>query len=245
MKILAIGNSFSQDATAWLEQIALSSGKSAMVRNVFYPGCSLKEHCEFFERGNRAYDYECNAQSLDYRKYSLDEILKKEPWDIITFQQNSANAGTIESYEPYLTQLMQNVRDFCPNSKFWLHRIWAYDYNCEWNEFNNYGRNRDEMFEKIYYATEHIAAKHQLSIIPVGDYIQSARKLEIFDTDNGEPLYRDRAHLSFGAGRYLAGLIWFRYVLHGEMNNVSFIPSGISPKIAKHLISIASQELNK
>ena len=41
LKILAIGNSFSQDATAYLEPMAESAGMAVTVRNLCYLGCSL------------------------------------------------------------------------------------------------------------------------------------------------------------------------------------------------------------
>ncbi len=44
MKILAIGNSFSQDATRYLQDIAASAGEELFVRNLYIGGCSLEMH---------------------------------------------------------------------------------------------------------------------------------------------------------------------------------------------------------
>ena len=39
MKILAIGNSFSQDATAYLHRMAEAGGMETKIVNLFIPGC--------------------------------------------------------------------------------------------------------------------------------------------------------------------------------------------------------------
>lgn len=48
LEVLDIGNSFSQDATTYIERIAESTNIAVAVRNAFYPGCSLREHVDFF-----------------------------------------------------------------------------------------------------------------------------------------------------------------------------------------------------
>ena len=43
-KVLAIGNSFSEDATHFLHQICESSGIENEVVNLYVGGCSLERH---------------------------------------------------------------------------------------------------------------------------------------------------------------------------------------------------------
>ena len=100
LKILAIGNSFSQDATAYLEPMAESAGMAVMVRNLCYPGCSLQQHYQFYREQSKVYDYEENGCPTDKDKHSLGEALDKECWDIVTLQQCSTNSGLAETYEP-------------------------------------------------------------------------------------------------------------------------------------------------
>ena len=45
MNILAIGNSFSQDATTYLHQVAKADGEDITVINLYIGGCSLYKHC--------------------------------------------------------------------------------------------------------------------------------------------------------------------------------------------------------
>ena len=44
MNILAIGNSFSRDATAYLHQLLTASGMENTVVNLYIGGCSLERH---------------------------------------------------------------------------------------------------------------------------------------------------------------------------------------------------------
>ena len=45
-KILTIGNSFSQDSTAMLHDLAAAAGVETKVVNLYIGGCSLQQHWE-------------------------------------------------------------------------------------------------------------------------------------------------------------------------------------------------------
>ena len=61
MKILAIGNSFSQDATTYLHQIALAQGVEVEVTNLYIGGCPLEKHALNLETGEAAYEIQQNG----------------------------------------------------------------------------------------------------------------------------------------------------------------------------------------
>ena len=54
MNILAIGNSFSQDATRYLQKIARADGEKISVINLVIGGCSLERHYLNMLSGERA-----------------------------------------------------------------------------------------------------------------------------------------------------------------------------------------------
>ena len=70
MKILFIGNSFSQDATRYIE--AISEGE-LFVRNLYIGGCSLEMHAENVEGDVAAYLYEKDAAGTE--KISIKSAL--------------------------------------------------------------------------------------------------------------------------------------------------------------------------
>ena len=66
IKVLTIGNSFSQDAVEqYLHEIAAADGQELIIGNMFIGGCSLERH--YINMLNNTADYA-------YRKIGLDGI---------------------------------------------------------------------------------------------------------------------------------------------------------------------------
>lgn len=57
-KILAIGNSFSEDATKYIHQLAADGGIDTKVVNLYIGGCSLERHWENIEKDKHDYQYQ-------------------------------------------------------------------------------------------------------------------------------------------------------------------------------------------
>ena len=74
MQILAIGNSFSSDATRYLHGIARAGGVPLQVTNLYIGGCSLERHFRNMHSDARAYDLQCNGHSTGF-SVSLSEAL--------------------------------------------------------------------------------------------------------------------------------------------------------------------------
>ncbi len=56
MNILAIGNSFSEDATRYLHGIARARGETLYVANLYIGGCSFEKHFRNFHSEGRVYE---------------------------------------------------------------------------------------------------------------------------------------------------------------------------------------------
>lgn len=224
MKILSIGNSFSTDAQKWLNQIAKSAGADIYCANLYIGGCSLERHWQNYQSGEDAYDYEINGEFQ--RRISINEALGKEEWDIITLQQVSGLSGIFSSFEPYLTNLIAEVKTACPEAKLLLHKTWAYETGSEHPDFKNYDCSQKKMFEEITKAYCEAAEKTGLGVIAVGDAIQHLREnVKKFDTANGGiSLTRDSFHLSYDYGRFAAGLVWFKALTGKSASEVTFKP---------------------
>ena len=66
MKILAIGNSFSEDGTAYIERIAESAGITDIIAaNLYIPGCPLSRHAENLKTNAPDYDYQRHGKGDD------------------------------------------------------------------------------------------------------------------------------------------------------------------------------------
>lgn len=93
MKILAVGNSFSQDATAYLQPMARAGGFPVQAANLFIPGCSLEMHWKNAESGEAAYSFQVDGEDTG-RMASLRESLTETAWDVVTLQQTNAHSRT-------------------------------------------------------------------------------------------------------------------------------------------------------
>ena len=180
IKILAIGNSFSQDATRYLKAIADSVGVEALVVNLYIGGCSLMQHVAHIACKDQGYVYERTGENT-HRFISLQEAIVEEKWDIVTIQQVSGNSGMPNTYEPYMGTLVDFVRTNAPQAKVYFHMTWAYEQDSAHSGFAAYERSQQVMFEKIVETTTAFAEKYDLSLIPSGKVIQAVRQLPAFD----------------------------------------------------------------
>ena len=224
MKLLSIGNSFSQDAHKWLSPLAEAYGGQIDAVNLYIGGCPLEAHWNNYVSGEAVYDLELNGEKL--RKISISESLQSDDWDVITLQQASRFCGDPTTYEPYLTNLADAIRDACPTAVLWLHQTWAYetDFSHEW--FEGYGYDQARMYRQLMEANRSAARKLNCPILPVGEVIQHIRtSCPGFDYRNGGlSLNRDGFHLSRLYGRYAAALTWFACLTGADIHAVKFIP---------------------
>lgn len=228
MKILAIGNSFSQDATRYLQDIAASAGEKLFVRNLYIGGCSLETHAKNIAENAPAYDYEENAQCIE--KISIPDALVREDWDYVTVQQVSDLSGKLETYEPYLTEVIDAVKTALPKARIAFHRTWAYEIDSTHGHFSYYLKNQTNMYHAIVEASTQAAGKHSLPVIGSGDLIQHLRNLPPFDYKNGGlSLCRDGFHMSLDYGRYAVALVWFKFFTGKDASCVTFAPENVDP----------------
>ena len=231
IKILAIGNSFSTDATRYLQKI---SGGEIYCRNLFIGGCSLERHWK--EISENLYDYEYQEDASPLCMMSVNEALTLEDWDYITVQQVSDHTGIKDSYYPYLKNVLDFVKEKCPKAKIVFHRTWAYEHDSDHGGFVLFDNDQDKMYDAIIKTTEEICKEFSLDIIPVGNAIQKARGLKIFDAKNGgKKITRDGFHLSFDYGRYLAGLVWYKFFTGKDVSNVEYAPELADKEIIEQL----------
>ena len=74
MRTLSIGNSFSQDACAYLHQAAGSAGLDLECVNLYIGGCSLAYHAENLRENRENYALEINGTPTG-RQISIPEAL--------------------------------------------------------------------------------------------------------------------------------------------------------------------------
>lgn len=240
MKILSIGNSFSQDAHKWLQKLAEKNGIELKTANLYIGGCSLETHWLNFEQNNEFYDLERNGGEAE-RKIGISEALKMDDWDIITVQQVSGFSGLEETYEPYISKLVEVVRNAVPNAKLYFHQTWAYETDSSHGDFARYNNDQDQMYDCIIRVTEKMAKKINAELIPVGTIIQYLRRnIAEFDYKNGGlSLCRDGFHLSLDYGRFAAAATWLRTITGIDVSATEF--ENFDTEILKKIVAVVNE----
>lgn len=217
MRILAIGNSFSQDASRYLNQAARRSGLNIEVANLMIGGCPLEKHYRNMLSGEKAYSLEYNGSSTGFN-VSLTEALLTAHWDVITVQQVSHDAPRYETYTPYITELVAYIRKCAPKAKLIIHQTWGYEEGSarltRELKYETTAQMLSDVVESYRKAAEEIKAD---GIIPSGEMMYKLHESGI------EKVHRDTFHASFGVGRYALALLWMRMLCGVSVTGNSFL----------------------
>lgn len=204
MKILSIGNSFSQDAHRYLTRVAKGYKLKIKAVNLYIGGCSLRTHYLNMLDDSATYDFEFCGEKTGI-KVSIREALASDDWDYITLQQASPYSGHKETYHPYIEALAEYLRKYCPKAKILIHQTWAYADGSDKLRAANYESSSEMHLAAKEAYTEAAACIGAYGIIPAGDAMQRA-------INSGLAIHRDTFHASLGAGRYLLALTWLRAI---------------------------------
>ena len=196
VRLLTVGNSFSQNATRFLERLASASGHVLIHHQAVIGGASLAQHWE------KAEQYEKDPQ--DQRGFygtnrSLQQELRAEPWDFVTIQQASIQSHNLATYRPYAGQLQAYIKKYARHAEVLIHETWAY--RCDDPRFAvSFAKpgepaTQADMYQGLRAAYTTIAAELGLRLIPVGDAFHLAdahptwgyRPDREFDFKNAQP----------------------------------------------------------
>lgn len=206
IRILAIGNSFSQNATELLQLF----DNDLFVRNLYIGGCNLKTHADNVTKDEKAYDYQENGTKCRAEKISVKEALTSEKWDYVTVQQSSGDSGITEYYYPYLGDLLAYVRKYT-DAEIVFHQTWAYETGSAHPQFVLYDNDRKKMYEGILKASRYVAERENLRMIRCGEAVEKAREYRVFDSEKGGmDITADGFHLA-GYGKFLAAAMWLKF----------------------------------
>jgi len=231
MKILAIGNSFSDDSMEYLYPVLQALGvEDVSLGNLYIGGCSLKQHVENMQNAAPAYEYRTNTENAWETTFahSLNAAVCSQEWDVISMQQASHESGMKDSYQ-CLPKLVEFVYANAPKKvKLAWNMTWAYQEDSTHEGFKTYGCEQKTMYYAILEAVKRcvIPTEEFVFLFPVGTAIQNARTSYLGDT-----LTRDGFHLSIPFGRYIAALTWARVLTGKTVRNISYAPNGIGEKM--------------
>lgn len=211
IKVLAIGNSFSEDAIEqYLYELAAAQGDSLVIGNAYIGGCSIDRHWSNAQTGKPEYRYRkiVGGKTATRHHVALDDIIADDQWDIISLQQASHFSGLPYTFAN-LQRLKDHVLSICPNKQVEIvwHMTWAYAKGSDHWAFRFYRHDQQLMYNNICLTMADQLPRVGISrIIPVGMAVQKARG------KMGDVLCRDGFHLNKAYERYTAACTWCEFL---------------------------------
>jgi len=170
VRLLNVGNSFSQDATRLLGGLVKAAGHTLVHRQASVGGSSLELHWGKVEAHEK--DPQDKAGLYASGK-GLREELASEAWDVVTIQQASIKSHDVKTYRPFAGKLYAYIQQHAPKARILLHETWAY--RCDDPRFAvkepkpGEPATQEAMYRGLRSAYETIAAELGTKLIPVGD----------------------------------------------------------------------------
>jgi len=239
LRILAIGNSFSEDI---FDQdfygLAEADGVPVVSAVLYRGGCSLEKHHGFMENDEAAYDLHMTENGIFSvtKGVTADEVLRSREWDVVTFQQQSSLALDYNRFVPYMKDIIRYVRKRTPGKvRLMLIQTWAYE-NASWTTqrgeviLQKYGFRSEGMHKDLVAVARRVADEFKLEVIPVGSAIQNLRTG--FTMENTT---RDGYHLSFTIGRYTAACTTYEAITGHPVEGNKYAPVTLQNYIRREM----------
>lgn len=234
VKILAIGNSFSDNAMNQLYSILQAFGVNEIVLgNMYIGGCSVATHYNNAVNDSPSYQYRKNDSRtpqagtfVTTASTKLSDALTDEEWQVVTFQQASDFSGVVDTYDAdQLNYLVDLAKALTGNKdlKIGWHMTWAYAANSTHSAFPKYNSDQMTMYEAIGGCVkQNILTNDRFDfVIPAGTAVQNARTSYV-----GDNLTADGYHLNT-LGEYIIGLTWVLEITGWSIEdlNLDYVPA--------------------
>ncbi len=234
IKILAIGNSFSDNAMNQMYSILQAFGVNEIVLgNMYIGGCSVATHYNNAVNDSASYQYRKNDSRtpqagtfVTTAQTKLSDALADEDWQFVTFQQASDFSGVLDTYDAnQLNYLVELAKTSIKNEelKIGWHMTWAYAGTSNHSAFPKYNSDQQTMYEAICGCVKQTILSNDSFdfVIPAGTAIQNARTSYV-----GDNLTADGYHLNT-LGEYIIGLTWVLEITGWSVEdlNLDYVPA--------------------
>ncbi len=269
LRLLVIGNSFSNNATRFLPDLAIEQGKKLKLAKAQIGGSSLERHWQSVEI---AMNYPDSSKGKPYNGKSLLDFLTSDDWDIVTIQQVSMLSCDTSEYRPFAKYVYDYIKKFQPEAEIVLHQTWAYRSDakrfCQITE-GTHAQSDEEMWQNSRRAYHTIADELGLRIIPVGDAFWSVcsgehryRVSPDFNPDGlvepNIPTQKNSLHTGYywrdntlrmdsnhanKEGEFLGALVWYGFLFEDKPSSTSYVPEGSDTTFVNYLREVADSIL--
>ena len=237
--LLMVGHSFCYYYVEELYNMAKAAGYNIRVCNLYYSGCPLSKHYDWWVNGKSNYQLfeisdETGGVKVSQNNMSLEAALAKYEWDYISLQGgtsgllDSGAQGLFDSNKLYWESLLDYFIAQFPNAQIAWHQSWA-------NQANEYGKEdssltperqtlwADLIDEYGILVTDYYnkpAGKTVVQRINTGrawqfcredgyDYLCARLGKTVADMPNAGDGYHDG---DIGGAQYLNACVWFEFI---------------------------------
>ena len=230
LKILMIGNSFSQSVLTYLPKIAAAAPDCKLkLGQAMIGGCTFEYHCKVFRRAEQDPTYrpywtnlKLNPKQPKNHQANLKELLTADQWNIVTIQQGSHQSWKAETFGADADELIGIVRKYAPQAEIVVHQTWAYrsddpriaPKNPTWKI------SQKEMYNRLTANYTQLAKRYHFRIIPVGFAIELSREKTPVKFRQYDPPILDTLHfpdLPNQAGDVVGNIHWRKSAKTGDM----------------------------
>lgn len=237
LKILAIGNSFTNNATYFMPWFVNQLNEdSVCVAKLTRTGCTLSMHWGYHLENKPEYEFYYSDEG-DWKLTAINTIdmaLTVFDWDIIIIQQASGMAGDYSTFQPALEYLVGHFRATNPNVKVAWHYTWPYKEGTVHADFYRYDNDPQKMYDAIL-KTGDLASQGLEIKLPSATLIWEMRRQYPEVTDQ---FSTDGFHISSGLGSFALSTLWYELLVKPELGTscrrMQVYPSGLdSLRMAK------------
>ena len=244
MNILCIGNSFSVDTSWHIWQIAKDLGlQDFHFGNLYVGGCSIDMHLAHLESDAPVYKfYESRGEAWESREeFRIADAVRSEKWDWISIQHGTKDGSRYSKGECYanLPRLIQLIKALAPQAKIAFNMTWVGDQSKPASEMPEYRERMDDLYRDIAALTQELVVPMVDKVCPTGTAIQN------FRLDHDGPMCRDGYHLTYGLGRYIAGLAFLKALTGCDISRVQWAPETVTPQQRQRAVAAAQEAVER
>ena len=177
LKVLLVGNSFAWSLRRYLPDVAKSvEGCDLVLEIAHIGGCSLERHIREYERtltdpNHRPYT------DISGKAASLNELLVRQKWDIVSIQQASHLSWRAESFQPWADRLIAIIRETSPQAEIVVQETWSYNDGDPriHGSTGTWGITRQQMYDLLAANYRRLARENGFRLVPTGLAVQLSR----------------------------------------------------------------------
>jgi hypothetical protein len=258
LNILMIGSSFCYYYVEELWGMLDAAGIKARVCNVYYSGCPLENHWNWWKSGEAHYEFFITDENgrKGFKDVNLEYCLKQGNWDIISLQESThkiragGGAAHFANTQTYLTDLWGYIKEQFPQSRHFWHQPWAYQVGAD--------KNGIQMTD---------LAMQLMHTIPLKDYaIKVCKEFDLEWVNSGEAWHLVRqagydelcARLGvngnkgdyshdgdIGGGQYLNACVWYEIITGQDCRENTYRPEYQTLTLSDDLIKLLQESAHK